>query len=544
MSRRCLLLLIVCLAMVWFLPLDYRKLVHPDEGRYAEIAREMAVSGDFVTPRLNGIKYFEKPPLQYWVTAGAFNLFGPGEWSARLWTALTGFIGILLTGWCAGRLFGRETGLAAAAVLAGSFLYVALGHINTLDMAVSVLMTAALFLFLVAEQRPAAVRPHRRLILSAWALLGLAVLSKGLMGLVLPGAVLVLYALFTRQPRVILRARPMWGLGVLLLVTAPWFIAVSLANPEFPHFFFIHEHFQRFLATEHRRTAPAWYFVPVLLVGLLPWLSHLLAALVGGIRRVWQRNMSNGELGLWLWSGFIFCFFSVSNSKLPSYVLPIFPTLAVLIGYYLTIAGRRALLFHAVGVGLLGVGLWLAAPLALGLADDPATAQLYGDYLVWIRAACLLLAAGGGLAAFCYGRDRRLTGHLTLGSSGLLFASLLLLGHDTLSANSSGHKLAQALKPRLTATTPIYLINYYEQTLPFYLGRTVTLVNYLDEFEYGLQQEPEKLIRHYSDFVAVWRSPAPGIAVMTPHRFEIFAAQGVPMREIFRDARRVAVVKP
>src|SRR5688572_27076256 len=133
--RRGLALLLLFLGTIlWFGTLDYRKLVKPDEGRYAEIAREMAISGDWITPRLNGIKYFEKPPLQYWVTATAFKLFGVNEWTARLWTALSGFLTVLVVWWAGRRLYDAEVGLYAGAVLFSSIYFHLLGHVSTLDM--------------------------------------------------------------------------------------------------------------------------------------------------------------------------------------------------------------------------------------------------------------------------------------------------------------------------------------------------------------------------------------------------------------------------
>src|SRR5262245_2394708 len=136
--------LLLAALLIWFSNLDYRKLIKPDEGRYAEIAREMAVTGDWVTPRLNGIKYFEKPPLQYWATATAYTLFGPHEWTARLWSALTGLFGIALSWWAGRRLFGAAAGAYAAIVLASSLMYVVLGHLNTLDMGLTLFLFAAL----------------------------------------------------------------------------------------------------------------------------------------------------------------------------------------------------------------------------------------------------------------------------------------------------------------------------------------------------------------------------------------------------------------
>ena len=138
--------------MIWFANLEYRTLVKPDEGRYAEIPREMVVSGDWTTPRLNELKYFEKPPLQYWATAtGLRRVFGEHQWTSRLWTGLTGFAGILLV-WFAGlRLFGREAAGYAALLLGSSLLYVLMGHINTLDMGVTFFITLGIVGLLIGQ---------------------------------------------------------------------------------------------------------------------------------------------------------------------------------------------------------------------------------------------------------------------------------------------------------------------------------------------------------------------------------------------------------
>ena len=141
-----LLALILVFALAWFGTLEQRRLINPDEGRYSEIPREMVATGDWLTPRLNGLKYFEKPALQYWATATAFTVFGEHHWTARLWPALTGFLGILATAFATARLFGLQAGLIAGAVLAGSVLWNVIGHVNTLDMGVSFFLAAALII--------------------------------------------------------------------------------------------------------------------------------------------------------------------------------------------------------------------------------------------------------------------------------------------------------------------------------------------------------------------------------------------------------------
>src|SRR6185503_323298 len=217
MSKPVSSLLIALLAALWLGSLGLRPLYKPDEGRYGEIPREMVASGDWVTPRLNGFKYFEKPPLQYWSTAAAFSAFGVHDWSARLWTALTGFAGLILA-FCYGNLlFGRPVGFYAAAILVGSPLYALLGQVNTLDMGVTFFLSAAVFAFAAGHM------------LVFWAACALAVLSKGLIGIVLPLAAVFLFMVITRDWSVMRRIRPLAGPLVFLLIAAPWFIAVSAA---------------------------------------------------------------------------------------------------------------------------------------------------------------------------------------------------------------------------------------------------------------------------------------------------------------------------
>ncbi|MDH4190028.1 MAG: glycosyltransferase family 39 protein, partial [Betaproteobacteria bacterium] len=279
MSRRSLLAVLLVLGFMWFGGLDYRKLLKADEGRYGEIPREMTASGDWLTPRLNGYKYFEKPPLQYWGTATAYSLFGVGEWQTRLWTALTGFFGLLFTYFAARRLYGATVGLYAAAALAGSAFYAAAGGFVTLDMGLSFFLSAAVFALVLGQTEATRPAARRRWMLVAWAAMALAALSKGLIGIALPVGAVGLYILWQWDWRLLARLHIGKGLALFLLIAAPWFIAVSLANPEFAHFFFVQEHFQRYLTTIHERYQPIWYFIPIVALGIMPWLPTLVVAL-------------------------------------------------------------------------------------------------------------------------------------------------------------------------------------------------------------------------------------------------------------------------
>jgi 4-amino-4-deoxy-L-arabinose transferase-like glycosyltransferase len=544
LRRRSLLALVLVFTLAWFGTIEQRRLINPDEGRYSEIPREMVASGDWLTPRLNGIKYFEKPALQYWATATAFTAFGEHHWTARLWPALTGFLGVLATAFAAARLFGARAGLIAGAVLAGSVLWNVIGHVNTLDMGVSFFLAAAVFALCLAQRDEATLLENRRWQDGAWVLLALAVLSKGLIGLVLPAATVVAYALWQRDWGFILRIRPFRGLAILLAITAPWFIAVSLANPEFARFFFIHEHFERFLTKAHGRYQPMWYFIPILLVGMLPWLGTLLQGLAAGFRRDAGTRFQPRRF-LLLWVVVVFAFFSVSSSKLASYILPIFPALAALIGLHLTshVASRR-IEWHALPAILAGGVCLFLVPYVTRFANETVPAALYEAYQPWLYGGSVALMLGG-IAGFWLGRQgRSVAAVFALAFGGFVFGQGFLLGHDSLGSVNSAHDVAAAIRGQVAPEAPFFSVNTYDQSLQFYLKRTTTMVAYRDELGFGISQEPAKFIVDIAGFENAWRAAPAAWALMSPGTWKDLNDKGLPMTEVVRDSRRVIVKKP
>ncbi|MDP2879311.1 MAG: glycosyltransferase family 39 protein [Sulfuricella sp.] len=580
--RRFWLLLTLLMAAVWFGNLEYRKLVRPDEGRYAEIAREMATSGDWVTPRLNDIKYFEKPALQYWITAGAYRLFGEHHWTARLWSGLTGFLGIFFTAFAATRLFGREAGLLSAAVLGSSLLYTLIAHMNSLDMGMTFFMGGALMSFLLAQQDAASARANRLWMHVAWAALALSVLSKGLMGIVLPGAVIVLYTLIERDFGLWKRLQLFSGIALFMAIAAPWFIAVSIANPEFFHFFFIHEHFERFLTQTHGRYEPWWWFIPVLAAGILPWLFTLIDAMARawkvdtskpnssfplfggrlgwGLAR-WNSHVSTPSLALPLqgggnksgfkpkrflliWAVFIFVFFSLSGSKLASYILPIFPALALLIGEHLSRIDGRRLFWQILPVAFLAMAGLLLAPNAVRFADNELARGQYALFANWLLAASAIWLVGTVIALCLSYRDKVRGAIIVLACSSLIAAQVLLTGHDSLSATRSDYAIAEQIKPHLRPGAPFYSLEGYDQTLTFYLKRTVTLVNYQDEMAFGIAQEPHKWLPDIESFKQAWVQQPYALAIMSHGTYQQLSQQGLPMRVIARSVDKTAVTTP
>ena len=384
--------------VIWCGNLEYRKLSLSDEGRYSEIPRYMAQSGDWTTPRLNGIKYFEKPPLQYWATAASYRVFGEHNWSARLWPALTGFLGVLLMYFVGARLYSATAGLYTALVLGSSVLYSALAHILTLDMGLAFFLTVALAGILLGLDPRADAKTNRRWMHVAAAGCALAALSKGLIGIVLPGAVVVLYILIKRDFGLLRKLHLVTGGLLFFAITAPWFIAVSLANPEFAWFFFVHEHLQRYTSTIHQRYQPWYFFIPILLAGILPWLLTLIDALFNSRKKLAATRVFDPLLFTLLWAGFIFVFFSASGSKLPSYILPIFPALALIIGLHLTAMSGRTLAWQLAPVAVLAVAGLIATPYAVRLASTNIPAELYLAQIPWLYGAGAALLAGSATA--------------------------------------------------------------------------------------------------------------------------------------------------
>jgi 4-amino-4-deoxy-L-arabinose transferase-like glycosyltransferase len=544
LSTKQLWWLVIAASLIWFSNLEYRTLVKPDEGRYAEIPREMVKSGDWTTPRLNELKYFEKPPLQYWATAVAYTVFGEHQWTSRLWAGLTGFAGILLV-WFAGlRLFGREAANYAAMLLGSSLLYVLIGHINTLDMGVTFFVTLGIFALLLGQSETDE-KKRRNWMLLAWAGMALAVLSKGLMGLILPGTAVLIYCALQRDLTVLKRMHWLPGLAVFFLIVTPWFYLVMKANPEFFEKFFIYEHYTRFITKDLGRYQPWYYFVPILLSGALPWtvlmFDSVLRAWRGGARAA---QAFSPERFLMIWAVFIYLFFSVSGSKLPSYLLPMFPALALLMGQRMVQICGRVLMWQLLPVIPVLLVLIVTAANIGRFADTPLQAKLYPQYAVWLISGVSILLAGVLLAIWLLKRERKLTAVVLLAFSALLCAQISLSGYNTIANERSAKHIAAAIKDYVKPDIVFYSVLDYEQTLPFYIKHTFTLVQYDDEMGFGIKQEPQKAIATLAGFAQAWRGQSQALAIMPVYAYPLVQQLGIEMNIIYRDTQYIVVKKP
>jgi len=558
--------LAAAIAVVWFASLAGRHLVPSDEGRYAEIAREMLASGDAVTIRYQGLLYFEKPPLQMWATALAYRAFGIGEWQARLWTGLCGAIGVLVTALAARRWWGDRIAALTALALVAMPAWVVAGHVASLDMGVSAALAVVLGGLLLALHPQATPRERSRWMLVAWAAAAAAMLTKGLIGIALPALVLGVHALLHRSLHG-MRTRDAWpGLVVFLAIAAPWFVLASWRHPAFAHFFFVHEHFQRYTSEVHGRAAPWWYFLPQIAIGLLPWLG-LLPAMARAVRDESRpageartgalvdepRGAGEARTGtaadphglrplalLATWAIVIVAFFSASGSKLPGYIVPIYPALAILAAVALDalpeVRWRRLLVAMA---ALFALGVAAALLFAARVTDNavPGLREFAGRG----AGAAAIAVAASGAAWWLSDRARPLASRAIYAVGMFAAATATLLAHETIGGPRSGAALVPAVNAVLKPDMPIYAVRYLDHTLPFYLRRTTVMVAGADELAFGTEQEPDKWIPTLDAFRRVWTSGAPALALMSPETRDELRAQGFPLHEVAADRRRVVV---
>jgi 4-amino-4-deoxy-L-arabinose transferase-like glycosyltransferase len=526
------------LAACWFATVQVRPLTDPDEGRYAEIPREMLASGDFVTPRFDSLKYFEKPPLQYWATAAVYSAAGVSEWSSRAWSAALAFACLPLVLAFTARRYGFTAGLAALTVLAVSPYFEILGHLNLLDQAFTFWLSAAVLAFALAQLAPVGAAAERRWMLLAWAAAAAAVLSKGIVVGVLAGAALILYTLSERDTLTWRRLHVLPGVALFLVIAAPWFILVSLRNPSFPGFFFVHEHFARFLTTVHQRVEPWWYFLPLLLLGVLPWLVPVVRASRAG----WREAAPFKPLRfLLIYAAVTLLFFSASGSKLAPYILPMFPALAVVTGAATTDAARLSRLARH--------GAWVGAALvpfiAVGLLIYSARRNAYVPHAAaaWAVAAvaaawaaALPLLAGRGVAA-----ARRTA--LVSAAGAILAWQFLLCAYTLTPPARSARDLVRSARPTIGAATALYSVGQYRETVSPYLGRTLQLVAYEGELQFGLREEPEKRLS-LEQFVARWSAGGDAVAFFDPGVWDSLRRTGLPGHVLAADNYTVAVSRP
>lgn len=493
--------LLITLSGLYFLFLGVRPLFVPDEGRYAEIAREMVASHDYITPYLNGIKYFEKPVLFYWLGAAAIKLGGLNLWSVRSVNAILGLLGCLLTYFTGRRLYDRATGLFSALILGSSGLYFFMAHTVSLDLPVTVFLSITFYAFLLNIKNPS-----RLYMWTAAASAALAVLTKGLIGLVFPALVIGAWLTVMNEWRLLKRLYLPSSIFIFLLIATPWHWLVNHRNPEFFYFYFIEQHFLRYTTKEVGHYQPAWFFIPCVILGFFPWITFLPQAIAKQLPSAWkERHQYATSIFLVLWATLIFLFFSFSKSKLIPYILPIFPALALLTGRYLAQrwnqTATRGLKISYYVLALLSTAIAIAIFFSIDQINNtnPANTKFY------LYIAISILSIGNISACALIARHTRKALIITMVTAWLFLLSMLatMPSLDTRTILP----LATYVKPLLNSQTEVITYNQYYQDLPFYLEQRVSILNWKNEMTYGMaHQNTQEWMLNDETFWKRWNS--------------------------------------
>ena len=487
-----LALLLLTAALLFFAGLGRLPLLEPDEGRNAEVAREMLATGDWVTPHFNSFAYLDKPAVYFWMVAASLRTFGVSEGAARLPSALMGAATMLLIWFLARRMFGESAALRAGIVFASCPLAIVLAREVIFDMTLTFFVTLALAAFWLAEESDFQ-KPWLQILM--FAAMGVAIITKGPVGVLLPLLSILIYTAVCGRWRSWKRLR--WGVGlpVFLAVALPWFLAVSARNPDFPRYALWEESVKRFATGNAHRGGGIFYYIPVYLGGFFPWSIFLLLAGWNRLRRWRELQQEGGRPRLFLlsWAVCVFIFFTLSHSKLPGYFLPGVVPLSILMGLVWQDVGKDAAVRPPdwltagfallLGIGILAAGgshSWLFTTAQVRLAK-----KLHPALLAFLQPS--LLYTGLILAALgIVGRNiaSRMRGRARAGVSFALAAAIIpllvlrwLAPLKTYAENDSCRRLATTLLASPEKTSRIFGYYCFRTSLPFYLRRPVGLVS-------------------------------------------------------------------
>lgn len=490
-------LITLILGLIWGLNLANQPLLVPDSARYAEIPREMLVSGDWITPHLNGVKYFEKPPLFYWLQLLVFKTIGVSANTAMIANVLLS-IGIALeTYWLGRRAFTRAKAIVATLAMASSLMSFVFTRVLTLDVLLSFCITLSLGGFWLRL-----LTGRTRYILVAYLGLALGVLSKGLVGALLPGLVLFSWLILDRRWQTVKSLVHLPSILIAIAIILPWHLAVQHLNPEFNHFYFIEQHFARFFTDYARRQQPAWFFLATLVIGWYPWtiiivdaLRHQLTSFIFYVKK-WRLNLAKWPgsatrcLFLILWPAVIVGFFTLSQSKLIPYILPAWPPLALLAGNYLVnVSKARTHYFDASSltswlnlillIAILIVFICGYLPPHLKPIDTPCRRYLVLSVLFssFMVASYFQIKKSFNYPLFIIAGLTTIPFYLAISSYIPRFNS------------QSNYAIIKPIKLELAPQDTVIAYGDYFQDLPFYLNRTIVVVGDGDELAFGASHQ-------------------------------------------------------
>ena len=361
LSRKFKILIPVFFLLFYILPLGFRPIFIPDESRYAEIPREMIASGNWIVPHLDGIRYFEKPVLGYWLNAISIKMFGENAFAVRFPSAMATGLSAFIIFFLVRRFYNRNfLGAITAVIFLTCFEVYGVGTFNVLDSILTLFLTAAMATFFFAFSAGTSLKREKGLMFLFGIFCGLAFLTKGFLAFAIPVLVIVPFMLWERRFKELL-SMPWIPVAGAVLVALPWSVLIYLKEPDFWHYFIWNEHIRRFLSANAQHSQSFWYYFLILPAAALPW-AFLFPAVISGLKKKGFENSMIRYAVCWLL--FPFLFFSICKGKLLTYILPCFPPLAILIStgldQYFETGGKRAFNAGGKSLALLIIGIAIA----------------------------------------------------------------------------------------------------------------------------------------------------------------------------------------
>lgn len=520
------ILALLCCVMIFSFMLGVRPLNSPDETRYSSVSLEMVQTHDYITPRVNGIKFLDKPVLFYWVQAASIHLFGLNNWSFRLVPALFACIGCLALFLFAASICDRKTAWLAGMMLASSPIYFFAAHYVNMDMAIAVFITLCLSCFYQAENSD--TLSHRKLYLYGFYIFAaLGFLTKGLIGFVLPGLVILVWMIWQRQWSILKWIFSPLGIFLFLIISLPWFVAVQRANPDFLHYFFIFEQFDRFSQAGFNNMMPWWFYLAVIGVTLLPWSILIIPNVIYFIRN--SDRYSKIEKFLTSWVIVVLVFFSIPHSKIITYILPLVPPLILLLarGTMLMVDDKKYSAYYS-SFNMIGFFLLTIAAMV--------SLYWYPEYQTFIVAKLYLyifigLFAVGTLIHYAYYRTKNWFAQLiTTGMITLLFFAVAMFAFQW--PSNSIIPIGETLQNLLKPGDKIASYETYPYELAFYVNRPIIVVtnwnnqilqkdNWKGHFWYGATPtQKQNLLLTEQQFWQLWMSSQSVYVVMNLSSYE------------------------
>lgn len=550
--------IILFCSILFGLFLGSRPLNVPDEGRYPNIAREMLVTHQYITPKLNGVPFLDKPPLYYWLEAASMKLFGINKWAIRLPQALFGLLGCLLVYGFGRRFYSRKVGLLAAILMAVSPLYYFTARYANMDLEIAIWITASLMCFYrFYDSLKYRASPHNYWIYLSAVCAGFGMLTKGLIGLALPALVIFIFLLLQKDLSTLKRLKWIPCIAIVLIICLPWYWAVQAQNPSFFHYFFIYQQFDRFTGGGFNNQMPVYFYLGILLSGFAPWTFFTLPILRHIVRLRYPYHLPPHTYFLAVWSIVITVFFSIPQSKIISYILPMTPAFMLLIAQGIKKHEANWRLSHKITTGIWNLLALLAGIVLWVLPGHTPKFPMELSVFFWPLGSLFIITA---LLATWLSHQNKVRKLVCIWIVTMIIFNTVAMSIIPYFDHKPAYKLAQQTKPLIKPNTTLISYGGFYEDLPIYFNRRFKIVyhwhnpniidhdNWARDLYEGLKDTPTQAVHWLispSTFRKIWQT-TPSVMVFTSqYYFNILKKTLKPTPKLIAEVNgKVAFIRP